>query len=571
MHNRIVNLLKKSAFTSFQRTYHTRAQQQSLYAGLFSHTLKNNAAFPQFDFDLQTPAVRNLRAAIKNGTHDAQVFSDPHCHRYLLYLIKNNHIDFWQGMTVYAYLIALMQYTKKQALHPEDFAVKIPQYTHEGVKIEYLSKDHHVTPFGKKYFETMQEKLAQLKINIAAEPFFQFATKLPPADSWMLRINYDNQIIPFDENYDKVVRIIIYSSPLIYYETTQNISHFYMPSFAVVRYLLKQISPRPLKMQPIFGKISDENFFSLHQNNLHPVAMYDPGSTNNLVKPHGLSCGPYPAMLHDVAGHAFWGTLLTSKERASIFTAFIPEIKKIMLTTEHYHLDITRLAIKPKLSLLDKFEIVMLHAIDFDLNGLEDFSQPDTRFIKYLARAFGYELGDFLYPSDQRSSYRVNLPIGDCQEDHVYFLLKQHFYQFISPCEPSGLWSKLLTYLQKNTDSDARLPQVLIALDVLARLTAGQAIPTPAKKKKIDWQAWQLLLENCVDSEALWNTAKHKHHESLLTLITDYHLNFFPPQHTLSSEQMLVFKAFIADNSHSESPQTWPEFVNNSRKLQLKP
>ncbi len=566
MHNRIVNLLKKSPFTALRRSYQTTVQQASLYAGLFSHTAKSNT---QFDFDLRTPAVQSLRAAISSGAHDAPVFSDPRCHLYVLYLIKNNHLDFWQGMTVYTYLIALMQYTKKQALHPDDQPLKIAAHTHAGVAFDYLSKDQQLTPFGKKYFASMQTKLARFKITLDADAFQQFAARLTPTDAWMLRINYDNYIVPFDENYDKTIRIIIYSSPLIYFETTPHISHFYMPSFTVIRYLLAQIAPQPLEMQPIFGNISDAEFFTMHQTNQHPVALYDPDSTDNLVEPHGLRCGPYPAMLHDVAGHAFWGTLFSAAERASLYSTFIPAIKKIMADAENYFLDDRKLAVQPKLSLLGKLNLIILQVIDYDLNDLEFFADPDTRFIKYLARSFGEKAGELLYPELQ--NYYMKLALGDCQADHIYFLLKKHFYQTSAPATPEGLWSKLLTYLQTHTKANDQQPTVLIALDVLARLAAGLTLPAQPKKRKIDWPAWQLLLEQHADSDALWQAAKKNHYHDLLALMTDYQLLFFPPQHRLEAEQMPVFKAFIVKNLESDNAVTWPEFHAELQKNRLKP
>jgi hypothetical protein len=574
MHSRIANLLKKSAFNSIKsRAYQPIKTQPSLYDGMFAYTLKNKGAHLQFDFNLGTPAVQALRTAIRIGKADAEVFSDRYCHHYLLYLIKNNHIEFWQGITVYAYLMALMQFTNKQPLHPNDLDLKNPSITHHGVQIEYLSKDNQVTPFGKKYFAETQARLKKLQIKIDAERFFQFAAGLSPVDSWVFKCNYANVISPYLAPYDNITRIIIYNSPCVFYETEKFISYFYTPSFQVLRHLLQQISPRPLEFQPILGKISHEDFYLLHQEDFHPVALYDPDNENNLVAPHGVACGPYTTMLHDAAGHTVWGSLLTPEERESIFSIFIPECKKVLSAAESYPLDKNKLAIVPMFSLVEKFERAVINATDFDLTDLEIFNDPTTRFWRYLARTFGDKLGDFLYPSEQKKNYYPrNLALGDCQEDHIYFLLKKHFYLCIAPQQPTGLWKSFLTYLEKNTSNDAQLPEILTALDVLARLVSGQEIASAEKKTKIDWRAWQLLLEKAGNSASLWNIAKCKRPRELLALITEYHLAFFPPLYLLSTEQMHAFKEFVDTNIDSDNTMTWPEFVNNMKKpIEIKP
>jgi hypothetical protein len=333
MHSRITNLLKKSAFKPvLQRRHITVKAQFSSYDALFAHTLKNHGRHLPFDFNLRTPAVQHLCAAIKTGNAEAEIFSDPRCHLYLLYLVKNNHIEFWQGMTVYTYLMALMQFTRKQPLHPNDSELKNAEYTHAGVQIAPLVINKQVTDFAKKYITEVKTKLANLQVSIDTDLFLRFAADLSPVDSWVLRSNFANEVLPFQKGYDEVARIIIVNSPFILLQRSKHISYFYTPSFSVIRHLLKQISPNPLELRPILGKISDEAFLKLHQHHYHPVALYDPGSENNLVKPHHIDSGPYTTMLHDAVGHAFWGSLLTRAERDSIFSTFIPELKKMLET-----------------------------------------------------------------------------------------------------------------------------------------------------------------------------------------------------------------------------------------------
>ncbi|ASQ47296.1 hypothetical protein [Legionella clemsonensis] len=52
-----------------------------------------------------------LYNAIETGDFAAEIFSHPECSLYLLYLIKAGKIDFDTGITVYVYLMVLMQFT----------------------------------------------------------------------------------------------------------------------------------------------------------------------------------------------------------------------------------------------------------------------------------------------------------------------------------------------------------------------------------------------------------------------------------------------------------------------------
>src|SRR5262249_688534 len=66
--------------------------------------------------DIKKKKAKELLTAIQKGDHAAAIFDDPECYLYLLFLIRENHIPFYQGMAVYLYIMILMQFTARQKL-----------------------------------------------------------------------------------------------------------------------------------------------------------------------------------------------------------------------------------------------------------------------------------------------------------------------------------------------------------------------------------------------------------------------------------------------------------------------
>src|ERR1700730_18342916 len=88
--------------------------------------------------------VEQLLVAINTGDAHANIWNDPECHIYLLYLIKQKKIPFAQGMTVYTYLMALMQFTDKQPLKATDNDVK----SMREITVEPLAIHQQITRIG---------------------------------------------------------------------------------------------------------------------------------------------------------------------------------------------------------------------------------------------------------------------------------------------------------------------------------------------------------------------------------------------------------------------------------------
>lgn len=68
--------------------------------------------------------LKELQRAIKYGDKGADIFTDPDCSIYLLKMMETGVIPFAEGITVYTYLMALMQYSDYQPIANSDEYLK---------------------------------------------------------------------------------------------------------------------------------------------------------------------------------------------------------------------------------------------------------------------------------------------------------------------------------------------------------------------------------------------------------------------------------------------------------------
>lgn len=98
---------------------YTLLNEEKLIAGLFEY-IRSNKIIPAFfaaikkNITLHNVNLALLKNAIAAGDENAAIFSEANCHLYLLYLINEKEIPFWQGITVYHFLITLAQFTELQ-------------------------------------------------------------------------------------------------------------------------------------------------------------------------------------------------------------------------------------------------------------------------------------------------------------------------------------------------------------------------------------------------------------------------------------------------------------------------
>src|SRR6185437_14478117 len=113
-------LFKKSLFFKEEKKEDDLLRQQlkqDEFKNLFRYIAANKVLPAKLE-EIKTDnrKVNELLFAISTGDSDSSVFSEHDCHVYLLYLMQQKKISFSAGMTVYSYLMALMQFTEQQPL-----------------------------------------------------------------------------------------------------------------------------------------------------------------------------------------------------------------------------------------------------------------------------------------------------------------------------------------------------------------------------------------------------------------------------------------------------------------------
>ena len=196
-----------------------------------------------------------------------------------------------------------------------------------------------------------------------------------------------------------------------------------------------------LNFSLLVGLVNAEKFQLMHRTHIHPIPLYLPASCKNLVDPHGYYCGPFTTILHDI-GHTLWGSLLRVEDRNKLFETFVPLLQLLQEEAKQH----ARLARKICLTLASKIEHAIERAYDFNLTFINEFDDTEKRFVQYIAKTFTNNDG-FIFPywnTDQTIEYTT---FGECQEDHLYFLLHQFYYHPKLSAEEKSLWKEMLDYI----------------------------------------------------------------------------------------------------------------------------
>ncbi|MBA3661296.1 MAG: hypothetical protein H0W64_06190 [Gammaproteobacteria bacterium] len=469
--------------------------------------------------------IQTLMKAIQQGDETASIFTHPTCHLYLLYLIKNKTIPFWQGMSVYHFVTAKQHY--QDAMQVE--------------KIVALNSKTHtlqLTGVGEDYVHQVGENFKELKLPFHQQTFINFILSLPASEQWLLNIpNHPN-----NKNYRFVgalcvnIPFIITTKPQSFCENETDLKNinfnFYTPSTSIINFLLKQISPAPLHMYPTFGSVNEKTLLKLHADNKHPVALHSNLVKSGLTKAHGSVCPEFILSVHDW-GHAFWGTYLGKAGRDFVFKEFIPALQSLQLEAKAVgDYDVLRM-----------LEEIITKVHDFDLTPIKKFYYAKDRLETYLNHCLTDDQQLF-FPN----VLRVDDKIGRTAEDRLYYLLfKKYYEQIAQPHTDKERWNKIMSFNDGPHFKDQAIINALIMLAYTSSKT-GVAINQDVKQDpKIDWIQWLGLLNTTKDGNKIWNFALRYRKEELLHLISFYGVEFFPPYLPLTEEKHQALKTLVQD------------------------
>lgn len=101
----------------------SQSKNQELYESLFTYISKNKV-IKQFISSIEADAEKSNKAATLLSAIQAldfqnKIFKDEYIDCYLLYLIKQNHIEFLSGMTLYVYAMTFMPSPDSPSLQAE--------------------------------------------------------------------------------------------------------------------------------------------------------------------------------------------------------------------------------------------------------------------------------------------------------------------------------------------------------------------------------------------------------------------------------------------------------------------
>jgi hypothetical protein len=538
--------------------------QQTLYQNLFEF-IKKNTIIPEYIDAIKStdPKLQQLRLAIDNANYDAEIFSDADCYFYLLYLIKKEKIPFYQGMTVYAFLMALMQFTNRQPLREKDHDVKFIR----PMSIEKIAIDDKLTEKGEVYLKAVCANLKKMEYEIDYKKLQEFVIELAPTEQWLIKITTPREYDYKNPNHcDRMAYIFAQTNAFIESVDKNDIHTCWIPSTTLMTYFLLQISPNYMRMHFCFGSTNEETMHSIHLRNKHPIPLYAPAVKTNFQHADNWRCGPFVIWMHDMA-HLYWTNLFSDKQRQTILEEYIPELRKLHA-----------LALKFKdVEAADKISKFIIKAGSFDLSGVGFWDSSDIRFTQYILSTIGTR-GEkrnvgvwYFYEKPTEKS------IGGHVEDRIYFLMLMLRNSAETSDEHKQLWETILTCDANATFGDIAETHrggIMSALAKLAndkcewRLSRYQGYGLSYSNrpfryydvlndtnvdKLIDWNTWHEILENVdatnPDSEKLWKTILKKSYfdEQILLLICVYDVKFFHPFIPMTSEKLFALKQLVSE------------------------
>lgn len=494
--------------------------------------VQKNKTIPAFlnNLTANDPRLRCLKKAIHKGNFRAKIWNHPHCNLYLIYLINEKMIPFWQGITAYVYLIAKMQYTKTQAMRAEDQDVKFDYQ----VKIVPLVKAGKITLPGYDYLLGVTYALEKLNVSVNFEKLVSYVLALPRIEQWLIKTEFNHHLTLRESKQDsnRLVWVLINNLPLMKKISAGNYedptTEYLIPSSSMINYFLRTLNEQPLRMRPVFGNPGLATLYDWHAQDYHPVSLYAPQILSNPKNADGYRCGPLAMWLHDI-GHTFWGSMLTKAQREYIFTTYIPALRCLKDMAKEFYDDWS----------LETLKETEIRAYDFDLTAIMDYADGETRFSTYLAHTLGKNP---IYPSCVYTGVQESEAIGRADGDTLYFLLHYGLYTAKTPDAYKDIYKNLINFI--TIGPSYRNRPIVNALKTLAKnavINPEALFAYDPPLFKMDREAWRMLLNSSLSSEELWMkmTGDVDRGEELLDLI-EQGLNFFHPYLPMTATKRLA-------------------------------
>ena len=526
---------------------------------LFTY-IKNNKIIPEFlksisTDDLKKEQANQLQLAIARGDNHADIFSDPNCSLYLLYLMQEQRVSFWHGITVYVYLLGLMQFTDKQPLKEEDKDVKMSN----PFSVDRLVVDGKLTASAEYYLRNVVTRYTEFGYPINYSELVTFIFQLPPVEQWVFKVTHDRKI-------ESEIRTRMSVSAInVLFIMAENISDQFcttwIPSSMLINFFLQKISLTHMRRVPGFGIPGLETLIALHSGDEHSEALYSPFVKSNLAYTDpGRRPGPFGVWLHDLS-HIFYSSLLEVTDRQVILKIFIPQLY-VLLQEAKIHND------KP---VVDKVNASVEEANDFNLTNIHNFRDPMTRMKLFLCRVFSASFTNLVFSQVmQYVHYKKQARLGDYPIDNLLFVIYKNYFHHPLFQQHIIIWDNhLLTKLDEMFNHHRKHNPIIreAIINLAKNVTQPMSLASTQNEENINWQAWLNLLESHQDSAELWEHARNDRESELLLLITRYNLMFYHPYVPMTDEKRLEFKSFLKGKIGAE--YSTPESIENRTSLSI--
>lgn len=518
--------------------------------------VQKNKFIPNFlnNLTANDPNVYYLKKAITKGNFRSQIWNNRDCNMYLIYLIQNQRIPFWQGITAYIYLIAKMQFTSTQDLRHEDQDVKLSYQ----VEVVPLVKSRKITMQGHQYLLGVVQGLKNIHADVNYHQLMAYVLRLPRIEQWLIKTEYNHHfqsaLCEFPNDANRLVGVLIENLPLIQKVLTNRYEDastpYLIPSSSLINYVLRALNKKPLRMRPVLGSLGLETLTKWHSQGFHPVSLYAPQILSNPKDADDFRCGPFPMWLHDI-GHSFWGSMLTKVQRDVIFATYIPALRHLKQIAETYRDDQT----------IEFLKEVEIKAYDFDLTAITYYAALETRFERYLAYTIGK---NSIYEMCVYNGFNEYEAIGQAEGDRFYFLLHYALYATQTPKSFKAVYRSLISFI--TTGKNFREQRSINALQRLAKQAAIDSEVLFAQGAPLgNWKnmTWQRLLNSDRVSAALWFslTGDADLAEELLQMI-EQGLNFFHPYLPMTASKRLALLDYF-EKQPCNSPKISKDHCKN--------
>jgi len=321
-----------------------------------------------------------LKEAIDAGDSAHFIFDHPHCQIFLLYLFKEKLITRRQCITTMIYLMALMQFTRRQTLKALDDDVKCLN----GEVVVYKGRDTEIQRF---YADALSKRLRKDEFDISADQIYDSTQQLSTSEQWLISIPYSRNRLIHNDPIINLSRVVIVNTP--FFIPYLDAKSYLVPSMSVMEFCLSLMNPsHAINIFPIFGEIGVSTLTKLHCDRPphHPISFYSPWVKSNPRRVHGERAGPLPQCLHDIT-HAYMGHLFTQQEYRFIFHCLIPLLTEIK--SEH--------ADDPEF--IERVEYSIARLTDLNFSSIYGLPKRSQRFQWYMGEHLGiYTLTDFGKP-----------------------------------------------------------------------------------------------------------------------------------------------------------------------------